>query len=285
MAEHRDKTTTEGRGLGFSFAADNVVRGEPGADFEKRRPTYPLGDDPTGREIDFGDTTGNSSYGSTRNQVFRAYRGSWPLEGQTFEAPSRSTQLQKPQDLRPESPPRSVATAALDVQKELDRAQLIATDFAAIFPATSISAPAPGAILSPGQTVTISAPSSHLTRLMSATLFIDGQPTLRRALSPGDQGVAKAFTFNFLYDIPVSRVLGPMDITVRVFAITNSAQGIIADDALNVPPLGRDITGAVGTLDGRKGQSTSSILASPRLAESGFLRAPTVSATITVNIV
>jgi hypothetical protein len=75
-----------------------------------------------------------------------------------------------------------------------------------------------------------------------------------------------------------------MDITVRVFSLSDSAQGIIADDAMNAPPLDRDIRGAVGTLDGRKGQSTSSSLASPKLAASGFLRVPPASATITVNI-
>lgn len=284
MVERRGKTTTEGRGLGFSFAADNVARGEPGFDFEKRRPTYPLGDDPRGREIDFSDDTGASSYGSTRNQVFRAYRGAWPLEGQSFEAPARRAQLQKPKDLRPELPPRSVDTAALDAQKELDRAVLIATDFAAVFPTTSISSPAPGAILSPGQTINVTAPSSHLRSLMSATLFIDGRPVLRRALDRGAQDSTKTFTFSFFYDIPPSRPLGPMDITVRVFSLSDSAQGIIADDAMNAPPLDRDIRGAVGTLDGRKGQSTSSSLASPKLAASGFLRVPPASATITVNI-
>ena len=285
MADSRDKTTTEGRGLGFSFAADNVVRGEPGADFEKRRPTFPLGDDPRGREIDFGDTTGRESYGSTRNQVFRAYRGSWPLEGQSFETPARRGQLQKPSDIRPGLPNKSVDTAALDAQKELDRATLLATDFAAIFPSTSISSPAPGATFSPGDTFTVSAPSSHIFSLMGATLFIDGQPVLHRELDRSAQASTKNFTFVFSYPIPPDRALGPMDVTVQVTSRTDNVMGIIADTSINNPPKADEIQGAVGTLDGRKGTSTSSTLASPLLSASGYLRKPHGRSTITVNIV
>ena len=285
MAETRDKTTTEGRGLGFSFAADNVVRGEPGADFEKRRPTFPLGDDPRGREIDFGDTTGREAYGSTRNQVFRAYRGSWPLEGQSFEAPARRGQLQKPSDLRPRLPNRSVDSAALDAQKTLDRATLLSTDFAAIFPSTSINVPSPGATFSPGDTLTVQAPSSHIFSLMGATLFIDGQPVLHRELDRSAQASTKDFTFVFSYLIPPDRQLGPMDVTVQVTSRTDNVMGIIADTSINNPPLADEVQGAVGTLDGRKGQSTSSTLASPRLAATQYLRKPHGRSTVTVNIV
>ena len=285
MVEHRDKTTTEGRGLGFSFAADNVARGEPGADFEKRRPTYPLGDDPRGREIQFGDDTGNESYGSTRNQVFRAYRGQWPLEGQSYESPARRGQLQKPKDLRPELPNRSVDSAALDAQKELDRATLLATDFAAVFPTASISVPAPGATFSPGGTITINAPSSHIRSLMGATLFIDGQPVQHRELDRGLQDVTKEFTFIFYYDIPADRPLGTLDITIQATARPDNAMGIIADDAINNPPKDREIDGAVGTLDGRKGTLGASTQSSPRLALTRYLRTPHGRASVTVNIV
>ncbi len=285
MVERRDKTTTEGRGLGFSFAADNVVRGEAGADFEKRRPTYPLGDDPRGREIQFGDVTGREAYGSTRNQVFRAYRGQWPLEGQSYEMPARRGSLQKIKDLRPELPNRSVDTAALDASKEIDRAILLASDFSAVFASTTISSPSPGSTFSPGGTLTVQAPSSHLRSLMGATLFIDGSPVLTRQLARSEQDVTKEFTFVFVYEIPQGRALGPMDVTVQVTSRPDSAMGIIADDALNFPPRDREIQGAVGTLDGRKGQSTSSEQFSPRLSETRYLRTPHGRATITVNII
>lgn len=285
MVETRDKTTTEGRGLGFSFAADNVVRGEPGADFEKRRPTYPLGDDPRGREIDFGDSTGRESYGSTRNQVYRAYRGSWPLEGQSYETPARRGQLQKPKDLRPGLPNRSVDSAALDAQKELDRALLFSTDFAAVFPSTTISVPSPGATFSPGDTLLVQAPSSHIRSLMGATLFIDGQPALHRELDRSAQDSTLNFTFPFAYQIPSDRALGPMDVTVQVTSRTDNVMGIIADTSINNPPLADEIQGAVGTLDGRKGQSTSSTLASPLLSASTYLRKPHGRSSVTVNIV
>ena len=285
MVERRDKTTTDGRGLGFSFAADNVVRGESGADFEKRRPTYPLGDDPRGREIQFNDDTGRESYGSTRNQVFRAFRGSWPLEGQSFESPARRGQLQKPQDLRPDLPTRSVDTAALDAAKELDRALLFSTNFSALFPNTSINSPSPGATFSPGATIAVVAPSNDMRSLMSATLFIDGQPVQRRELSRSVQDVTKTFTFKFFYDIPADRPLGTMDVSVQVTARTDNVAGIIADTSINFPPKDREIQGAVGTLDGRKGQSTSSAQASPLLSASRYLRTPHGRATVTVNIV
>ena len=87
MVEKRDSTSTEGRGLGHSWADDNVERGEDGVDFIKRRPTYPLGDDPRGREIDFEETSTDEAYVSTRNPIVRAYRGRAPLEGQPFGLP------------------------------------------------------------------------------------------------------------------------------------------------------------------------------------------------------
>ena len=144
MVERREATSTEGAGLGFSFAADNVERGEPDADFIKRRPTYPLGDDPRGREIDFQVLDTTESYGSTRNPVVRAYRGKAPLEGQDYEAPARVGSLQKVKDLRPDLPPRSVDVAALDIIKERDRAILAATNFEALWPQVVIDMPSPG---------------------------------------------------------------------------------------------------------------------------------------------
>ena len=66
MVEKRDKTTTEGRGLGHSWADDNVARGDPDVDFIKRRPKFPFGDNPRGREIDFTDTTGDEAYASNK---------------------------------------------------------------------------------------------------------------------------------------------------------------------------------------------------------------------------
>lgn len=285
MAERREGTSTGGD-ITHSFADDNVARGEPGVDFIKRRPTYPIGDDPRGREIDFEAEAGSSeAYGSTRNLVFRAYRGQAPLEGQDFGAPARIGKLQSISDLRPELPNRSVDTAALDRQKELDRATLEATDFAALFPSVQIDSPSPGATFSPGENVEIRATVTSLRNITSATLFIDNQPINRIALPRRDQDVATRHQFFFLYTVPADRALGSMDITVRGFNINTSAQGIIADDARNFPPQDDDKITGVGTLDGRLGQSHGSQAKPPLLEQTYLLRTPEGVASISVLIV
>ncbi|KKL66410.1 hypothetical protein LCGC14_2145290, partial [marine sediment metagenome] len=169
--------------------------------------------------------------------------------------------------------------------KEIDRTVLRDSGFLAIFPSTSISSPAPGATFSPGDTLAVQAPSSHIFSLMGATLFIDGQPVIHRELDRSAQASTKEFTFVFSYPIPPDRQLGPMDVTVQVTSRTDNVMGIIADTSINNPPQADEIQGAVGTLDGRKGQSTSSTLASPRLSASQYLRKPHGRSTITVNIV
>jgi hypothetical protein len=131
----------------------------------------------------------------------------------------------------------------------------------------------------------VQAPSSHIRSLMGATLFIDGQPVLHRELDRSAQDSTLNFTFPFAYQIPADRPLGPMDVTVKVTSRTDNIMGIIADTSINNPPMADEIQGAVGTLDGRKGQSTSSTLASPLLSASGYLRQPHGRSTITVNIV
>jgi hypothetical protein len=120
---------------------------------------------------------------------------------------------------------------------------------------------------------------------MGATLLIDGQPIIRRELDRSVQDSTLNFTFVFSYVIPSDRPLGSMDITVQATSRTDNVMGIIADTSINFPPKDREIQGAVGTLDGRKGQSTSSTQASQRLSLSRYLRTPHGQATITVNIV
>ncbi len=131
----------------------------------------------------------------------------------------------------------------------------------------------------------VRAPSNDMRSLMGATLFIDGQPVQSRQLARSEQDITKTFTFVFNHVIPPDRPLGPMDVTVQVTARTDAAMGIIADDAINFPPNDREIQGAVGTLDGRIGQETSSEQFSPRLEETRYLRTPHGRATVTVNIV
>jgi len=280
--EKRDKTTTEGRGLGHSWADDNVARGDPDVDFIKRRPKFPFGDNPRGREIDFTDTTGDEAYAS-KNQVFRAYRGQAPIEGQPFGMPKRKGQIiQNIRGLRPELPDRSTADTVNAALQAGQIAVLDATNFQALFPSPTISSPAPGATFSPGGEITIVAPTTALMNLHAATLEIDGQAVDRRVLDRRDQDSTTQFDFRFFYRIPDSRALGSMTITVRAFNMESSLQGIVADDALNTT----DIQGAVGTLDGSPaGSSTSSTSYQKQFDETGFLRSPEGVVSITVNIV
>jgi len=176
MVERRDKTTTEGRGLGHSWADDNVVRGDPEVDFIKRRLTFPFGDDPRGREIDFSDTTGKEAYGSTRNQVFRAYRGKPPIEGQIVGDPQKKGKIaQKVRSLRAELPSKSTADTVNAALQAGQVATLLATNFQALYPSPTISSPAPGATFSPGNEITVVAPTTDLMNIHSATLERESQ--------------------------------------------------------------------------------------------------------------
>jgi len=280
MAENRDKTTTEGRGLGHSWADDNVVRGDPEADFIKRRPKFPLGDNPRAREVRFDDTTGREAMG--KKQVFRTYRGKPPIEGQTFGMPARKGRIfSKVKDLRPEIPSRSTDDAANAGFQAGQEAELLSTNFRALMPSPTISSPAPGATFSPGAEVSIVAPTSALRNIHSATLEIDGQAVDRRVLDRRDQDSTTQFDFRFIYTIPANRALGSMTITVRAFNMETAMRGTILDDALNTTTR----QGALGTLDGRPGSATSSADYQKLLNETGFLRSPEGIVSITVNIV
>ena len=285
MVEHREGTSPD-EGTDFSFAADNVDRGDPDVDFIKRKPTFPWGDDPRGREIDFEADAENAgqSYGS-KNPVFRAYKGRAPLEGQDFGAPAKVGSLQKISDLRPELPSQSVDFAALDAAKEVERGILEATNFTALFPNVSIELPAPGASFSPGSQLEVRATVNSLRNTTSATLLIDNQPVDTKFLDRRDQDTDQRHTFTFFYSIAANRSLGPMSITVRGFNINSSAQGMIADDALNNPPNVDTIDLGVGTLDGRLGQSHGSQAQPPLLAPTYILRTPEGVSSISVNIV
>jgi hypothetical protein len=282
MVEHRDKTSTEGRGLGHSWADDNVGRGDPDVDFIKRRPNFPFGDNPRGRDIDFEDTTGTESYGSTKNQVFRAYRGKPPIEGQIFGMPQKKGKIfQNVKDLQSELPNRSTADVANAALQAGQAGILNATNFEALLPAPTISSPSPGATFSPGDEITIVAPTSALRDLHSATLEIDGQAVDRRVLDRRDQDSTTLFDFRFIYPIPSTQALGPLTITVRAFNMESSMRGIILDDALNTT----DRQGGLGTLDGRPGSATSAADYQKLLNQTGFLRSPEGVVSITVNIV
>lgn len=281
--ERREGTTTEGSGLGHSFAADNVVRGDADLDFEKRRPTYPIGDDPRGREIDFEDVTGSEAYG--RNQVFRAYRGQAPIEGQEFGMPSRVGSLTKVSQLRPELPSKSVDSVALDAQKAIDRQLLEDSDFGRLFPRVGIVSPSPGSSYSPGSELRVEADASDIRGIWAGTLQIDGTFVERKRIDPRERDVNKGQKFIFFYQIPNDQPLGTMDVTVRVFNVSTSLRGFVADDAINPPPQGRDLDLAVGTLDGRIGRLGSTSKTNPQLQEGGMLRAPEGVVSFTINIV
>lgn len=285
MVERREGTSTEGRGLGHSWADDNVERGADGVDFIKRRPTYPLGDNPRGREIQYQDSSPSESYGS-KNSVYRAYRDKAPLEGQAFGMPERVGSLDKLKDLRPELPNRAVDTAALDAAKEIERAELEATDFAALFPTVVIESPAPGATFSPGGQITVQARATVLRYLTSATLYVGNRAVARRVIDRRDQEVTQEFIFTFIYTLPANQPLGSLDLTVRAFNFATSNQGFIADDAVNNPPQADDLQTGKGSDNNEfKHQATSSLEYSPQLEATGILRTPEGVSSISINIV
>ncbi|MBD3260350.1 MAG: hypothetical protein GF334_01510 [Candidatus Altiarchaeales archaeon] len=279
--ERRDGTSTEGRGLGHSFAADNVDRGDPELNqFIKRRPTYPWGDNPRGREIEFQDQSQPKE-----RETFRAYRGLVPIEGQDPLKPKQVIRVGSIKEIRPELPNRTVDTAALDAAKEAERQALLAADFGSLFPSAEILSPSPGATFSPGDRITIRAKGTDIRGIYSCTLFVDGSPVDRRNLDRRDQDHNKKQEFIFLYDVPADRALGSMDIMIRVFDVESSAQGVIADDAINDSPV--QFRGAVGSQDGRIGRTGSTPKTNPQLEidPHQYLRTPEGIATITVNIV
>lgn len=285
MAERRGKTDTEGRGLGHSFAADNVERGEEGVDFIKRRPTYPIGDDPRGREIDFEDDTTDGSQSIGHHPVYRAYKGQAPLEGQEFGMPERIGSLDKLKDLDPELPNRSVDFNALEAAKAIERERLAETKFQALFPSISIKNPSPGQSFSVGSQIQIITGVTVLQGLQSVLLFVGGDLKERRVLDRRDQSAFRSGDFTFYYTIPSNQTLGPLDITIRAFNISNALQGFVADDATNTPPNADGIDKAVGTLDGRIGQLYGSEQTAPLLEASSFLRTPDSVVSITINII
>jgi len=285
MVERRDKTDTDGRGLGHSFAADNVDRGDPDVDFIKRRPTYPIGDDPRGREIDFEDDTLDGSQAIGHRPVYRAYRGNAPLEGQEFGMPERVGSLDSITDLRPELPDKSVDFAALEAAKEIERERLAETKFQALFPSVSIKSPAPGQSFSVGSQIQIVTGVTVLQGLQSVLLFVGGRSVERRVLDRRDQDAFRHGDFTFYYTIPSNQVLGPLDITIRAYNVSNALQGFVADDATNTPPNADGIDKAVGTLDGRIGQLYGSERTAPLLEASSFLRTPDSVISISINVI
>jgi hypothetical protein len=286
MAIERREGTSTGSDIVHSFAEDNVERGEPGVDFVKRKPTYPIGDDPRGREINFeADAESGEAYGSTRNLVFRAYRQQAPLEGQNFNSPSRISALQGITDIRPELPNRSVDAIALDRAKEIERGLIEASGFSAIYPRISIDTPSPGASFSPGSRIEIRVSVASIRSVFSAVLFVDGSPVERKTLDRREQEVTTDYQFIFLYDIPANRPFGPLSLTARGFNITTSAQNFIADDR-NVDPSNIHlIQTGVGTLDGRLGQSQGSQSQPPLLEATSIQLTPEAVSSITINVV
>jgi len=288
MVERRDGTSTGLEVTDFSFASDNVERGEDGADFIKRRPTYPIGDDPRGRELGYANATADNpeeSYAS-KNMMFRAYKGQAPLEGQDFGMPRRIGKLDRIKDLRPELPTRSVDFVALERFKEEERRLLEDSGFEVLFPTTEIISPLPGNSFSSGTSIQIHAIGKHQGLqggLHRAILYVDGLAVDSIVLDRRDQAVAMQQDWFFNYDIPSSKS-GNMEITVRSFNMAISNRGIVADDALNFPPRNEDVEGALGTLDGRPGSKTSSAKYQPLLDETHYVRTPGGSSSITVLI-
>lgn len=280
--EHREGTDTEGRGLGHSFAADNVDRGDPNLNqFVKRRLTYPLGDNPRGREIDWNAQEDPSQIGD----IFRVYKGLVPIVGQDPFDPKRVIRVGSIKELRPALPSRTVDSAALDAAKESMRAQLSATDFGALFPSATVIEPAPGASVSRGSKITIRVTGTHILSVISCTLYIDGKPVDRRELPRSEQGSTPNTTFIFIYDVPADRPLGTMSIEGRVFSIESAVQGPILSTAENDFP--GQFRGAVGSQDGRLGQLGGTSQTSPQLkvATNQFLRTPEGISAIDVNVI
>ena len=281
MVERRDKVDTQGRGLGHSWADDNVERGAPDADFEKRRPTYPIGDDPRGREIDFEDATGREAYG--KNQAFRTYRGQAPIEGQEYGMPVRAGKIyKKVNELRPEQPNRSTNDTFHAALQAGQFAELTATNYQALMPSPTISTPAPGASFSPGGTIEVVAPTTALRDIHSVTLEINGIGVERRVLDRRDQDSTTSYDFRFFYKIPSNQSLGPMSVTIRVFNMESSFQGVIADDALFTTSVQ---TGLGSAEHQRPGSATSSDDYQLQLDNTGILRQHMGMVSITVNIV
>ncbi len=149
----------------------------------------------------------------------------------------------------------------------------------------TMNSPAAGSSFSPGDIINVIATGNTLHNMLRATLSIDDTVVEIRNLNRGDQDSTRQHTWRFFYNIPVTQALGSMEISVRTFNQANSTRGFIADDAKNAFPLAEPIQGAKGTLDGRPGSATSSSKYQPLLAETGYLRTPGGSATITVTIV
>jgi len=188
-------------------------------------------------------------------------------------------------ELRPASPSRSTDTAANAAAQEAQRAQLASTDFGALFPSATITVPAPGASVSRGTTIAINVTGTHIVSVMSATLFVDGQPVDRIALDRSAQQSTPTAEFTFRYRIPADRALGTMTIEARVYSIEVAAQGVILDDAVN--EFDTQFRGGVSTLDGRLGQAGSTSQTSPKLDQdpSMYLRTPEGVSSITVNVI
>lgn len=280
--ERREGTDTDGRGLGHSFAADNVERGTPeGNQFIKRRPTYPLGDNPRGREIRWNDQEAADQKGD----IFRAYQGLVPIKGQDPFAPKRVIRVGSTKELRPESPPRSIDQAAIEAAQNSMRVQLANTDFGALFPTAAVTEPAPGASVSRGSRITVKVTGTHILSVMAATLYVDGSPAERKELPRGEQGSTPNAEFVFLYDIPADRALGTMSIEARVFSIETSPQGPILDDARN--DFEGQFRGAVGSQDGRLRQVGGTSKTAPQLEvyPNQYLRTPEGISTIDVTVI
>lgn len=286
MVERREGTST-GADIVFSYGSDNIDRGMEGVDFLKRRPTFPLGDDPRGREmfIQIADSASENFYDG--RPVFRGYHGKAPLAGQKLGQPQRVGKLETLKVLRPQPFNRSVDFNALEAAKAVEISDQLATDFAILFPSVVITSPAPGSSFSPGSTIEIRATVSAQRSITAATLVVDGHPRDRRSLKRADQGATTSHEFIFLYTIPITRASGPMDITIHGFNLTVAAQGQIADDARNFPPQGDPVDYGLGSLDGRlgEGQGAQKPPLTPMLEQTFFLRTPDGVSSIVVQVV
>ncbi len=281
MASRRGKTSTEGND--FSFGFDNLARSEPGADFVKRRLRYPLSDDPRAREIKFDALVGEDSF-TVGSDMFRHYRGEFPLEGQDPLNPQRASKLQKPKDLRPELPNRTPNFEANEAAQSEELSTIVASDWQAVYPTTTISQPSPGASYAPGDTILVVATGAALRTIHRGVLSIDGTPVDDRVLDRADQEQT-SHEWRFFYTVPSSRVAGPMEITVRTLNMSNASRAIIADNIKEFSPYVENLQGALGTVDGdRKSSSTSSSNYQPLLDTSLYLRTPSGMSSITVNI-